>query len=98
MPRLISIVDLVSGIVEDISSETATLDLPKDIDGLAREVSLDGLGTVHYDASSGLRRTADARVVPLSDRRSGETCLVCGQMDDTDAAGLRRFHLSLLDD
>jgi hypothetical protein len=94
----IPVVDLSSGIVEEISPDTVTLDVPADLDERASQASLDDIGRLHYAGTDGMERTCGAEPKQLSQRRLGETCLVRTAEGEGDRHGRRLFHLSILEE
>jgi hypothetical protein len=94
----IPVVDLTSGIVEEVSPETLTLDVPADLDERACGASLDDVGRLHYAGTDGMERTCGAEPRQLSQRRLGETCLVRTAEGEGDRDGRRLFHLGVLEE
>jgi len=90
----LEVVDLFTGIVDDLPSQTATLDVPRDFETDGGRISLDPQGQAHYVASDGERRVYLAALVELSERKQGELYLVD---DGADGAHVRTFRLAMLD-
>jgi hypothetical protein len=76
MNRLIAIVDLGNGEVQERPSDTLTLDVPADFDRPGGVVSVDAQSHGHYIGTDGKSREYHAFVRPLSWRVRGEECLV----------------------
>lgn len=65
----VSVVDLSSGVVSDYRSNVPTLDFPAALRAGASEVSLDGIGLVHFSGADGDGVTERMRSSPV-DRKS----------------------------
>jgi len=75
MKRMISIVDLKTGVVSIRPSDTSTLDVPVDLDR-ARGVASLLRSHAHYFSTTGKSVTKASFPSPLSRRVHGEECLV----------------------
>lgn len=76
MRRMIPIVDLATGTVSELSSDTSTLDLPGDFDRQSAVASLDTRSQAHYFSIDGKSVSGAMHPRPLSWRAQGEECLV----------------------
>ena len=76
MRRMIPIVDLATGAVTELSSDTSTLDLPGDFDRQTPVASLDTKSHAHYVSVDGRPVIGQMYPRPLSWRAQGEECLV----------------------
>lgn len=91
MKRMIAIVDLRNGEVQERSSDTPTLDVPPDFDRPSGVVSLDLHSHGHYIASDGKSREYQAFARPLSWRIRGEECLVVDKSQRSSSPRLYRL-------
>ena len=97
MRRTISVVDLASGEVIDRTSNTATLDVPADLDRTSTTVAqLDAGSHLHYLTAPGRQAVRAAFSRPLSWRVRGEECLI-EELRTGKAAREPRFHLSAVE-
>ncbi len=91
MKRMIAIVDLGNGEVQERSSDTLTLDVPADFDRPGGVVSLDAQSHGHYIATDGKSREYYAFARPLSWRIRGEECLVADRPKRSSSPRLYRL-------
>ena len=85
MDRMIAVVDLATGEVNDRRSTTPTLDVPPDFERSIGVVSLDQKSHARYIATDGKEREYSAFPRPLSWRVRGEECLIAEQRKKRDA-------------
>src|SRR5437660_12726020 len=81
MQRMIAIIDLRSGEVQERPSDTLTIDVPADFDRPAGVVSLDAHSHAHYVATDGKSREYHHFARPLPWRNRREDCLVVDRSD-----------------
>jgi hypothetical protein len=91
MKRMIAIIDLRSGEMQERPSDTLTIDVPADFDRPAGVVSLDAHSHGHYIATDGKSREYQAFARPLSWRIRGEECLVVDRSQRSSSPRLYRL-------
>ncbi len=91
MKRMIAIVDLGNGQMQERPSDTLTLDVPVDFDRPAGVVSLDAHSHGHYIGADGKTREYQAFARPLSWRIRGEQCLVADRSQRSSSPRLYRL-------
>jgi hypothetical protein len=94
MKRMIPIVDLKTGAITDLPSDTPTLDLPQDFDRGAPSVELHGQSRVQYLSMTGKTVSREVFPRPLSWRVHGEDCLVRDPGSEGPVPGWRVYTLS----
>ena len=95
MIRMIAIVALGSGEVQERPSDTLTIDVPPDFDRPSGVVSLDAQSHGHYIATDGKSREYRTFARPLSFRIRGEECLVVDRSKRSSVP--RLFRLAAVD-
>ncbi|HSD18435.1 MAG TPA: hypothetical protein VLC54_00230 [Anaeromyxobacter sp.] len=93
----VSVVDLSSGVVSDYRPNVPTLDFPAALRADASEVSLDGIGLVHFSGSDGCGVTERTRSSPVSMRRQDERCFILADAEDRDEHGWQIYRLCMLE-
>ena len=91
MQRMISIIDLRNGEVQERPSDTLTIDVPADFARPGGVVSLDLHSHGHYIATDGKSREYSAFPRPLSWRIRGEECLVVDRSQRSSSPRLYRL-------
>jgi hypothetical protein len=76
MRRMISIVDLATGWVSDLPSDTPTFDVPQDFAQETWVAAVDARLHAHYSSARGTTVSSAVFPRPLSWRVRGEECLV----------------------
>jgi hypothetical protein len=76
MRRMISIVDLATGWVSELPSDTPTFDVPRDFALETAVAALDYRSHAHYSSTRGKNVSCEVFARPLSWRVRGEECLV----------------------
>lgn len=92
----VSVVDLSSGVVSEYRPNVPTLDFPAALRAGASEVSLDGIGLVHFSGADG-QVTERTRSSPVSARRQDEHCFILADVEDRDEHGWQIYHLCMLE-
>jgi hypothetical protein len=93
MDRMITVVDLATGEINDRRSTTPTLDVPPDFERTSGVVALDHKSHGRYVATDGKEREYSAFLRPLSWRIRGEECLIVEhrKRDAPNRAGVYRL-------
>jgi len=97
MKSSVSVVDLSSGVVSDYRPNVPTLDFPAALSADASEVSLDGIGLLHFAGADGGGVTERTRSSPVSVRRQDEPCFILADAEDRDEHGWQIYRLCMLE-
>ena len=96
--KMIAVVDLSTGCIQERRRNTLTLDIPHDLDWKTGGVSVDANSLGHYFICGGQRLVYATMPTLLSGRELGANCLVADDLTGrTSGSCLRRYRLSAVE-
>ena len=93
MAGFVSVVNLSTGLVSECLPDLPTLDLPRTLRTGASEVSVDGVGLLHFAGAGGTASMERMAPRPVSLRTGGEEFLICCGTHDQDENGWQVYRV-----